>query len=213
MANLASTYWNLGKYAEAEKLGIQVLDARNRILGVEHPDTIRAMGNLALIYYDLRNYTEAEKLEIQVLDARNRILGVEHQDTINAMRNLEVTYRCLAKYTEAEKLRAQAYKIRNGVPKAESSNTITTLANVQEVQEIQVLDAGSTVPGEENVHLAQVVLNDPVQAVLPGTTMNPEKKVHSLSKLVKRVSKFKSKIALSFHKKKDLDDDFAGLSI
>jgi hypothetical protein len=40
MGNLASTYRNLGKYTEAEKLEIQVLDARNRILGVEHPDTL-----------------------------------------------------------------------------------------------------------------------------------------------------------------------------
>jgi hypothetical protein len=39
MANLAATYQNLGKYTEAEKLQMQVLDARNRILGVEHPDT------------------------------------------------------------------------------------------------------------------------------------------------------------------------------
>jgi hypothetical protein len=40
MANLAATYRNLGKYTEAEKLEMQVLDARNRILGVEHPHTI-----------------------------------------------------------------------------------------------------------------------------------------------------------------------------
>ena len=35
---------------EAEKLEIEVLDGRNRILGVEHPDTIRAMANLASTY-------------------------------------------------------------------------------------------------------------------------------------------------------------------
>jgi hypothetical protein len=50
MANLAVTYGSLGKYTEAEKLEIQVLDARNRILGVEHPDTINAMANLAITY-------------------------------------------------------------------------------------------------------------------------------------------------------------------
>jgi hypothetical protein len=71
---------------------MQVLDARNRILGVEHPDTIRAMANLAATYQNLGKYTEAEKLEMQVLDARNRILGVEHPDTINAMANLASTY-------------------------------------------------------------------------------------------------------------------------
>ena len=45
--------YELGKYTEAEKLEIKVLDARNRILGVEHPDTIQAMGNLAGTYHKL----------------------------------------------------------------------------------------------------------------------------------------------------------------
>jgi hypothetical protein len=36
--------------------------------------------------------------------------------------------------------------------------------------------------------------------------------VHFLSKVAKRVSKFKSKIAHSFHKEKDLDDNVAGPS-
>ena len=82
----------LGKYTEAEKLEIQVLDAWNRILGVEHPATITSMANLAVIYKTLGKYTEAEKLEIQVLDARSRILGVEHPNTIGAMANLAATY-------------------------------------------------------------------------------------------------------------------------
>jgi hypothetical protein len=53
MANLAATYHNLGRYMEAEKLMVSVLDATNRILGVEHPDTIRAMAQLAATYYKI----------------------------------------------------------------------------------------------------------------------------------------------------------------
>ena len=37
MANVAATYHSLGKHTESEKLGIQVLNARNKILGVQHP--------------------------------------------------------------------------------------------------------------------------------------------------------------------------------
>jgi tetratricopeptide (TPR) repeat protein len=176
IAHLAATYHGLGKYTEAEKLEIQVLDARTRILGVEHPETIGAMASLAETSHELGQYTEAEKLEIQVLDASNRVLGVEHPDTIKAMENLALTYRSLAKYTEAEELETQAYELKNRVHGAESPHTISTMANVQEVQEIQVLDAGSTVHGEENLHSTQVVLNHPVQVVLPDTTMNPKKK-------------------------------------
>jgi len=49
-----------GYSSEAEKQKIQVLQARNKILGEEHPDTIQAMGNLASTYSNLGKYTEAE---------------------------------------------------------------------------------------------------------------------------------------------------------
>ena len=80
MRSLAEIYQKIGKYREAEKLQIQVLDARNRILG-EHPDKFHVMVDLALTYLNLGKYTEARNLQIQVLDANTRILGVEHPDT------------------------------------------------------------------------------------------------------------------------------------
>ena len=174
MANLAATYQKLGKYTEAQKLQMQVLDARNRILGVEHPETLRAMGNIAATYVKLGKYTEAEKLQMQVLDARNRILGEEHPHTILAMTNLAITYRNLARYTEAEKLETQACELKSRVL-GEESHMIAN-ANVQKAQEIQVLNAGSTLPGEQTLNSMQVVFNHPAQAVLPDTTINTEKK-------------------------------------
>ena len=218
MANLAVTCQSLGKYTEAEKLEMQVLNARNRIFGVGHPNTINAMENLALTYQHLGKYREGEKLQIQVLDARNRILGVEHPHTILAMTNLAITYRNLARYTEAEKLETQASKLKSRVP-GEESHTITTMAKVQEGQEIQVLDAGITVPGEQTLNSMQVAFNHPAQAVLPDTTINSERKgiylghyslnpsdvfILSLflSNVAKRVSKLKYRIGHFFSYKK-----------
>ena len=56
MGNLAVAYRSLRKYADAEKLEIQVLDLRNRYLGEEHPDTMWAMGNPANTYKSLEKY-------------------------------------------------------------------------------------------------------------------------------------------------------------
>jgi tetratricopeptide (TPR) repeat protein len=119
-----------GYAKEAEILQIKVLDTRNEILGVEHPDIIRAMANLASTKRDLGKYTEAEKLEIQVLDARNRVLGVEHPDTIKAMANLATTCRNLGKYTKAEKLDTQVLDARNRILELEHPDTITAMANL-----------------------------------------------------------------------------------
>ena len=104
MANIAPTYQNLGEYTKAENLNIKVLDARKRVLGVEHPDTIRAMANLAATCQNLEKYTEAERLDIQVLDARTRLLGVEHPSAILAMENLAATLKCLDESTETDPL-------------------------------------------------------------------------------------------------------------
>jgi hypothetical protein len=49
MNNLASTYWDQGRWKEAEELGVQVMETRKRVLGQEHPDTLSSMSNLAFM--------------------------------------------------------------------------------------------------------------------------------------------------------------------
>jgi len=88
MGSLAITYDNLGNYADAEKLQIQVLNMRNRLLGEEHPHTITAMENLARTYHNSKKLKDAEQLEIQVVDKRRRIFGHIHPDTIKAVASL-----------------------------------------------------------------------------------------------------------------------------
>jgi len=151
-----------GYFMEAENLENEVLDTRNRILGVEHPETIRAMANLGATYHSLGKYTKSEKLGIQVLDARNRILGVEHPDTIFAMANLAMTYRSLGKYGESEKLGIQVLDARNRTLGVEHPDTIFAIANLAstyyslgkhteaEKLEIQVLDARNRILGVEH---------------------------------------------------------------
>ena len=151
--------WKQGYPKEAETLQIEVLDTRNKILGMEHPDTIIAMADLASTYQHLGKYTEAEKLEMQVLDASNRIFGEEHPNTIHAMGNIAVTYHNLGKYTEAEKLEIQILDARNRILGVEHPETINAMANLAatyhnlgkyteaEKLKIQVLDARSRILG------------------------------------------------------------------
>jgi Tetratricopeptide repeat len=39
---LASTFWNQGRWKEAEELDVQVMETRKRVLGQEHLDTLTA---------------------------------------------------------------------------------------------------------------------------------------------------------------------------
>jgi Tetratricopeptide repeat len=47
MANLASTFWNQGRWEKAEKLELQVIETRKTKLGADHPDTLTSMADLA----------------------------------------------------------------------------------------------------------------------------------------------------------------------
>ena len=42
-----STYRNQGRWAEAEKMELQVMETRKQVQGDEHPDTLSSMANLA----------------------------------------------------------------------------------------------------------------------------------------------------------------------
>ena len=43
MGNLAATYWNQGRWNEAEQLEVQVMNIRKKLLGAQHPDTLSSM--------------------------------------------------------------------------------------------------------------------------------------------------------------------------
>ena len=54
---------------------------RARILGPEHPDTLRTQANLAVSYWQAGRTGEAITIQEKVAADRARILGPEHPDT------------------------------------------------------------------------------------------------------------------------------------
>ena len=70
MANLVSTYWNQGRWKEAEQL-----DAKSTkgVLGEEHPDALTSMVNLMLTYSNQGRWKEAKQLQVQVSEARKTV--------------------------------------------------------------------------------------------------------------------------------------------
>ena len=87
MSNLALTYRNQGRWYEAEKLLVHVMEARQTKLGAVHPDALLCKGNLALIYRNQGRWDEAEKLEVHVMEARKEKFGVDHPPTLLSMGN------------------------------------------------------------------------------------------------------------------------------
>ncbi|KAH6724974.1 hypothetical protein BKA61DRAFT_589573 [Leptodontidium sp. MPI-SDFR-AT-0119] len=82
MANLASTYRNQGRWAEAEELQATELEICSRVLGQEHPDTLTSMNNLAFIWKGNGRDIDALELMKQCAEARAKILGANHPYTL-----------------------------------------------------------------------------------------------------------------------------------
>ena len=82
----------------------RALEACERVLGKEHPDTLTSVNNLADLYQAQGRYGEAEPLYKRALEARERVLGKEHPDTLASVNNLAALYQAQGRYAEAEPL-------------------------------------------------------------------------------------------------------------
>ena len=163
--------WQEGRWKLAEKLHVEVLDARRRVLGEEHPDTIGAIASLAATYQNQGHLKEAEELEIKVLEARQRVLGEEHSDTIRAMDSLSVTYSMRGIADKAEELKAKVVEVSRRVLGNEHPDTIRAMANLAATYQnqgrskkaeellLKVLEARQRVLGEENPDTIMAMAN------------------------------------------------------
>ena len=88
-SNLSRYLAAMGDYRRAVPLAEQVLNDRERVLGVDHPETIGARYNLSICYGQVGDYQRAVPLAEQVLNDYERVLGVDHPDSIRARELVE----------------------------------------------------------------------------------------------------------------------------
>ena len=82
MLTIGLVYENLGLYKDAEPFLEKALDARRRLLGPEHPDTLMSTHAMAEMYLDTGRLPAAEKLAREALEARSRVLGEDDRTTL-----------------------------------------------------------------------------------------------------------------------------------
>ena len=89
-------------YTEAESVHRQTWQARQRVLGHEHPNTLRSQNQLAWTLGELMRYEEAEILNRQTWQTRLRVLRQEDPDTLHSQHYLAWTLYQLKRYEESE---------------------------------------------------------------------------------------------------------------
>ncbi|KAK7007356.1 hypothetical protein R3P38DRAFT_1666384 [Favolaschia claudopus] len=97
----------------SQTLEVKVLEASKRLLGEEHPATLRSMNHLANTYWNQGQWSDAEELEVKVFEARKRLLGEDHPNTLLSMSNLAYVFEHQARYSEAAALRQAVQEIKD----------------------------------------------------------------------------------------------------
>jgi tetratricopeptide (TPR) repeat protein len=132
MALLARVYSEQRKFAQAESLMINVLEARRREPGEDHPDTLRAMDDLAELYQKQGDFAKAEPLYLQALEVKRRRLGEDHPDTFKGVNDLAVLYMSQGELTKAEPLLLKTLEIARRIHREGDPIILTAAYNLAE---------------------------------------------------------------------------------
>src|SRR5204863_3956806 len=93
----------------------KVLEAHQRILGDEHPDTLTSIYNLAVRYWDLSRRGDALELYEQELKTCRRIHGEGGIETLMSIANLIERYRNVGRLEDAATLESQLKQLLESV--------------------------------------------------------------------------------------------------
>ncbi len=100
---MASGYAGFGQWHDAEKLQLEILQARERTLGVEDIATFQSMGALAEIYRNQFRFQEAQKLQVQIEETMTE-WNIDYPLRNVNKHNLALTYADQEQWEKSEKL-------------------------------------------------------------------------------------------------------------
>jgi tetratricopeptide (TPR) repeat protein len=112
-----------GKYSEAIPLAQQVLAAREKALGPDHPGVATSLNSLAELLRLQARYADAEPLYHRSLAIRENALGRDHPNVAQSLNNLGLLYSSQGRRAQAEPLyqRALAQLAQNRPPAQDKS--------------------------------------------------------------------------------------------
>ncbi len=183
-----------GWFDKAQEMAEASLQARVRILGEDHPDTLSSMTNLASTYQEQGRLAEAEELLIQVLKTEKQELGEEHPDTLASMNNLAEALSNQGKYEEAEAILRRTLMLREKVLGKDHSETLSSTIGLGEILRCR----GDYIESENMLLYA---LTKQVQA-LSAESPDIQKGIDSLTSVFSHSSKTQLEF-ISDHKHRD----------
>jgi serine/threonine protein kinase len=158
MSTMGSVYESLGLYSRATPLQERSIEVNRRVLGVNHPETLRAQSEYGWTLQQQGRYAEAEKLFRDTLERQRRTLGAEARDTLKTLENLSWTLEQAGHYPESEKLGREALDAQRRVFGPDNSDTLKTAANLSWTLQQEGLYGEAEKLGREGLEIQRRVL-------------------------------------------------------
>ena len=133
-----NTSWYLyrrGEYAATEQITRAAVEAMEKVLGPEHPNTLARVGELGSALERLGKYKEAEAIHQRELEGKEKVLGPEHRNTLTSVSKLGLVLERLGKYKEAEAMHRRAIERREKALGPEHPNTLVSVSKLGSVLE------------------------------------------------------------------------------
>ena len=109
--NIAMIHAGKGDYDRAEPVFRASHEQKIKVLGRDHPVTMRVANNLGVALLNLERYQEGAELMRGVLNDRRRVLGADHYETLSTCINLGSIVSNLGELEEAAAIYRDGYNI------------------------------------------------------------------------------------------------------
>jgi putative methionine-R-sulfoxide reductase with GAF domain len=114
----------------AIQLDEDILTRYRRVLGEDHPETLRSAHNLAVGLRALGEHEQARQLHEDTLTRRRRVLGEDHPDTLRSANNLANNLSALGEHEQARQLHEDTLTRRRRVLGEDHPDTLRSANNL-----------------------------------------------------------------------------------
>ena len=123
-------------YNKALPVYQRLASIRERLYGLEHPNTAVSYGNAGYVYDSIGDYDKALEYFSKALAIREKVLGQEHPDAAVSYNNIGSVYNRLGDYDKALDYYSKALAIHENVLGLEHPNTKTVQDNIDTVKQL-----------------------------------------------------------------------------
>ncbi|OBT60492.1 hypothetical protein VE03_10079 [Pseudogymnoascus sp. 23342-1-I1] len=192
--NVSQLGWVLekqGKYEEAEAMQRRALEGREKVLGVEHPDTLTSVSQLGSVLEKQGKYEEAEAMNIgwvlerrgkyeeaeamhwRALEGSEKVLGAEHPNTLTSVSNVGLMLSRQGKYEEAEAMQRRALEGSGKVLGVEHPDTLAAMGQLVDPQYHSAFLTGSELEFPKANREFGPLVNRPAQPSIAKLVVGP----------------------------------------